>query len=210
LPNIFAQLFKFPPATPHILRSQLPKLFITCNCVIVKDLDPLEIIRQLKALKLISTDDYGNITYLFDSEKLDSLQQNMQNTLKLQPQSHYAQHLYSTDSHLMETEPSFAESGQKENITCTNIQLEPVILATLNCFQKWGEQLPRTELRLANALRPACKVVLFYKPTNILQHLDKQAKHSLLCCFEKKTLQVTAAGLFGHKATQRSQTIHSR
>ena len=198
-----AQLFKFPQLPPYPSKSAT-EAFITCNCVIVKDLDPLEIIRQLKALKLVSTDDYGNITYLFDSEKLDSLQQNMQNTLKLQPQSHCAQHLYSTDSHLMETEPSFAESGQKEN-SCSNIQLEPVILATLNCFQKWGEQLPRTELRLANALRPTCKVVLFYKPTNVLQHLDKQAKHSLLCCFEKKTLQVTAAGLFGHKATQHSQ-----
>ena len=197
------------PQLPPYTSKAAAEAFITHNCVIVKDLDPLEIIGQLKALQLVSADDYGNITYLFDSEKLGSLQERLQNALKFGQYQPQAQRQYSTDSdsQLMETESSFGESGQLQQMdnTSANVQLGPVILATLRCFQKWGKQLPHTELRLANALRPACKVVLFCKPTNVLQHLDKQAKHRLLCCFEKKTLQVTVAGLFGHKAMQHSQ-----
>ncbi len=163
----------------------------------VVEVDPSKVVTQLRDLQLISGSASTNgITYSASlGELLNAALENEEGPeTTIEPREDIRSPTPVVEDPSMEVEVS--NSGITEaRMLSANVALrqDPVLLAAVKCIRKWGSDLPKTEQKLANALKPTCKVIHFCKPTKVLQRLGKSSKFFVS---QEKTLELSFAGLF--------------
>ena len=173
---------------PFLNQASLEKL-LTQACITTKDFDPAVILEQLKTLQLVHTDENGRVTYSIHSIDSPTLKE----FCGLQMPA--AIHLHTTLPSSLK--PPSTDKPMASPVLPGVSSLSPTpILAALQCLWKLGSDLPKTEKKLINVLKPTCKVISVCLPSTVLEELDKSAVEKQFHVYEKKVLKFSAAGMF--------------
>ena len=182
---------------PLLNQVSLEKLF-TQACITTKDSDPAVVLERLKTLQFVHTDDNGRVTYSIDSIDSPTLREFCG-----------LQTLVTTQLHA--TLPSSSPkplSASKSTASPVLPGASSPVIAALQCLWKLGNDLPKTEEKLVNVLKPTCKVVSVCLPGNVLVELDKTAAKKQLYVYEKRVLKFSPVGMFDANRDNAEKKLH--
>ena len=177
--NKLEQSLRSLPSLPFFNQASLYKL-ITQACLTTKNIDPAVILEQLKTHQLVYTGENGRVTYSIDSPLLNEFR--VMQTSAATPVS--------------TTLPSSPHAALPSSISSLSPTPSNLVIAALQCLWRLGNDLPKTEEKLANVLKPICKVVSVCLPATVLEKLDKSLAKKQFYIYEKKVINFSAASMF--------------
>ena len=189
---------------PTFFSVETLEAFVAQICTVTTEIDSHDVVRQLKELQLITTDLAGNVTYPLDSQAIGELLSDETVALSLVLGANRDTTRIRGTQYMETDPPPIASRSTVAAFISQKVRVRqnPVLKSALKCLQKLDDNLPKTEQKLANVLKPICKLVCFCKPTDVLKRLDSKVVRRRFCAVQTKTFGLSLTNMFSDTETE--------